>query len=201
MNGHDHGRANRHSKSEKDTVEISKFLSLILRHQPEVIDLHLDENGWADVNELITKFNIARHAQNKPTIDQAKLDEVVRTNDKKRFAYSADGWKIRASQGHSVEVDLKLVPKTPPQYLYHGTVDKNLHSISVGGLKKMNRNHVHLSSDLATATKVAQRYGKPKILRVKASEMVQDGLDFFCSDNGVWLTDSVPAKYIEIDWK
>lgn len=187
--------------NDKELVEISKFLSLVLRHNPSVIDLHLDENGWADVSELIDKLSLARQSMGKPSVDKAKLDEVVRTNDKQRFAYSPDGWKIRASQGHSIDVDLNLSPKAPPTFLYHGTTDKNLHSISINGLKKMNRNHVHLSSDITTASKVGQRYGTPKVLRIKALDMVKDGYDFYCSENNVWLTDSVLSKYIEIDWK
>ena len=188
-------------KTQDETVEISKFLSLVLRHNPDLIGLRLDSNGWADVDDLIARTNAMRQSHGKPSIDKAKLDEVVRNNDKKRFAYSANGWKIRASQGHSIEVDLKLSPKTPPEFLYHGTARKNLHAVSIGGLKKMNRNHVHLSDNMATATQVGQRYGYPTVLRIKALEMSKDGHDFFLSDNNVWLTDSVPTKYIEVDWK
>lgn len=195
-------KADKETKVRQDELtDVSKFLSLVLRHQPEVIDLRLDENGWADVDELLQKMSISRQSSGKSAVDRAKLNEVVRTNDKQRFAFSPDGWKIRASQGHSVQVDLKLSPHNPPQFLYHGTIDSNLHSISVNGLQKMSRNHVHLSADTDTATKVAQRYGKPKILRVKALDMKNDGFDFFKSDNGVWLTDYVPSKYVEIDWK
>ena len=132
---------------------------------------------------------------------KAILDEVVDTNEKKRFAYSEDGWCIRASQGHSVDVDLELKPQDPPEYLYHGTADRFVSLIQKDGLKRMNRNHVHLSSTLDTAIKVGQRHGTPKVLRVKAREMKKDGFSFFLSENKVWLTNEVPVKYIEVNWK
>lgn len=178
--------------NEQQTKSISKFLSLILRHQPEVIGITLDENGWTDVDELIAKMNAKGHR-----ISFEQLEEVVDTNDKKRFAFSPDGVKIRASQGHSVEVDLALAPKQPPEYLYHGTVAKFLDNIRKEGLQRMSRQHLHLSHDKETATKVGSRRGIPVILNINSGAMHRDGILFYLSDNGVWLTDHVPAKYIE----
>lgn len=173
---------------------ISKFLSLVLRHKPETIGIQLDSNGWVDVTELLTKMNQHRH-----TLDVKTLWQVVGTNDKRRFAFSEDGSKIRASQGHSVEVDLALEAKEPPAILYHGTVSAVLHQITSEGLKKMSRQHVHLSKDIETALKVGGRRGKPVILKVRAQEMVKDGHLFYLSANGVWLCDAVPPNYIEME--
>ena len=185
----------------KELVGMSKFLSFVLRHRPDQIGLKLDKEGWADVNELIILANTYQQKKGLPLLDKSILDEIVAKNDKKRFAYSDDGWKIRASQGHSIfNVDLKLAPKVPPQYLYHGTAGKFVDSIKKNGLSRMNRNHVHLSETNDIATKVGSRHGKPKVLRIKAKEMANDGFDFFLSDNGVWLVDSVPLKHIEFDW-
>jgi len=190
----------------KELIGMSKFLSLVLRHAPETIGLQLDSEGWADVNELISKAEIYQKTEKFEPLTQKLLDEIVATNEKKRFAYSDDGWRIRASQGHSVDVDLKLKPTVPPKYLYHGTVEANLHSISINGLKKMSRNHVHLSADKSTAEKVGLRHAhgyknKLRVLRVNAEDMNKDGYDCYLSANGVWLTDNIPSKYIEIDWK
>ncbi|MDI9340308.1 MAG: RNA 2'-phosphotransferase [Sediminibacterium sp.] len=173
---------------------ISKFLSLVLRHKPETIGIQLDSNGWVDVTELLTKMNQHRH-----TLDVKTLWQVVETNDKRRFAFSEDGSKIRASQGHSVEVDLALEAKEPPAILYHGTVPAVLQQITSEGLKKMSRQHVHLSKDVETALKVGGRRGKPVILKVRAQEMVKDGHLFYLSANGVWLCDAVPPNYIEME--
>lgn len=181
---------------QKELVHISKFISLVLRHKPETIGLNMDSEGWVDVDELIHKANAYRSA----SLTREMLDEVVATNDKKRFAYSDDGKRIRASQGHSIDVDLKLEPKDPPEYLYHGTANTSLGMIFRDGLKKMKRQHVHLSQSDDTATKVGSRHGKPVVLKVKAQEMKKDGFDFFLSANGVWLVDNVPVKYIEAKW-
>ena len=172
--------------------KISKFLSLILRHAPGKIGLVLDENGWADVDELIGKAR-----QDGMIFSREELAEVVVTNDKQRFAYSDDKSRIRANQGHSVEVELQLKAKKPPETLYHGTARKFLDSIRQEGLKKMSRNHVHLSADKVTAEKVGNRRGEAVILVVQSKAMYGDGFEFFLSDNGVWLTDHVPVKYIE----
>jgi putative RNA 2'-phosphotransferase len=175
----------------KDLVKSSKLIALVLRHQPDKIGLELDKNGWADTAELLQKLNERGYF-----FDLELLKEVVETNDKKRFVFSEDFAKIRAYQGHSVEVDLNLEPKTPPSFLFHGTADQNLGSIKQSGLVKGSRHHVHLSAEEETAKKVGSRHGKPVILTVKAGEMRVDGHQFFQSENGVWLTEAVPAKYL-----
>jgi putative RNA 2'-phosphotransferase len=171
--------------------KISKFLSLVLRHAPEKIGLVLDEQGWCDVEELIAKA-----ANKQIPFSRAELEEVVVTNDKQRFAFNEDKSRIRANQGHSIEVELKLEAREPPETLFHGTVDRFLDGIRQQGLKKMNRHHVHLSADRLTAEKVGNRRGEAIILVVQTKAMHQDGFVFFLSDNGVWLTDHVPVKYI-----
>ncbi|MGB7325232.1 MAG: RNA 2'-phosphotransferase [Rubripirellula sp.] len=180
--------------TDKKLVSTSKFLSLVLRHQPEVIGMTLDAEGWLDINALIAAAN-----ERGTTLTLDLLHEVVATNDKKRFALSDDGLRIRASQGHSVAgVDLKLTETAPPETLYHGTVAAFIDSIRFTGLEKRSRNHVHLSADEATATKVGSRRGKPIILRVDAAAMNQAGHRFFLSANGVWLVDAVPTSFLSI---
>ncbi|CAN5473210.1 RNA 2'-phosphotransferase [soil metagenome] len=176
----------------KELVKKSKFLSLILRHEPEKIGIALDENGWVEVDVLLAA--LGSHGRG---MDRAGLEKVVAGNDKKRFAFSEDGRRIRANQGHSVEVDLALVPQVPPEKLFHGTVDKFLVAIYAEGLLKGERHHVHLSADLESAAKVGQRRGRPVILEIAASEMHRAGHQFFLSENGVWLTDMVPPKYLQ----
>jgi putative RNA 2'-phosphotransferase len=176
---------------EKQLKHLSKLLSLVLRHQPEHIGLTLNENGWANVEELIEKVNSKGNS-----IDFVLLQTVVDTNDKKRFTFNEDKTLIRASQGHSIEVELNLKEQRPPQFLYHGTVQKFLEAIKKEGLQKMSRQHVHLSKDKETAVKVASRRGVPVILIVLAAEMHTDGYPFYLSENGVWLTNEVPVKYI-----
>lgn len=180
--------------NEKTAKSVSKFLSLVLRHSPETIGLKLDENGWADVEELIIKCN-KKGSQSKMTAEL--LDYVVENNDKKRFAFNDDKTKIRASQGHSISVELNLAETEPSEYLYHGTVLKFLDNIKKEGLQKMSRQHVHLSKDKETAFKVGSRRGIPQILKIKSGEMFKDGFTFYLSENNVWLTDEVPVKYIE----
>lgn len=170
---------------------ISKFLSLVLRHEPSAAGLTLDVEGWVEVDELI-----AGASRRGFRFTRAELDEVVETNDKQRFALSLDGKQIRANQGHSVTVDLGLTPETPPSKLYHGTVERFVSSIMADGLEKRTRQHVHLSVDLDTATRVGSRRGRPIILEIAAAEMHQAGFSFFRSQNGVWLTDKVPPQYI-----
>ena len=170
----------------------SKFLSLVLRHKPETIGIQLDESGYVAVDELLA----ALHKNGWESFTRTDLDRVVENNNKKRFAYSENGLRIRASQGHSVEVDLQLEPIEPPKFLYHGTVDKFLQDIKKEGLKKRSRQHVHLSKDKETATDVGARRGKPIILRILAEEMHQAGHSFYLSANGVWLADEVPAQFI-----
>ena len=179
--------------NEKDKNNISKFLSLVLRHSPDSIGLQLDENGWADIEELIKKSD-----SNGISFNLEDLNNIVNTSDKKRFAISESKTKIRANQGHSISsIDLKLEAMNPPEILYHGTVEKFIDSIKKVGLQKRSRQHVHLSKDIETATKVATRRGLPIILKIKAAHMQQAGFDFFCSENGVWLTKNVPVEFIE----
>jgi putative RNA 2'-phosphotransferase len=181
-----------HNPVPAQVFKISKFLSLILRHEPQKIGLVLDSSGWADVDELIRLCN----AQGK-NLDRQLLEEVVSTNDKKRFAFSDDGLRIRASQGHSIEIDLALTPTYPPELLYHGTASRFIDSIRATGLNSGTRQHVHLSTDAATATKVGQRHGKPVILTVLASHMSAAGYLFYLSANGVWLTEKVPVTFLQ----
>ena len=178
--------------NEQQKKKISKFISLVLRHKPEVINLKLDENGWADVDELITKSK--RDFHEGFTFEE--LNEIVETNDKKRFIFNEDKTKIRANQGHSIDIDLALKPQQPPEFLYHGTAQSNIDSILEKGIEKRSRQHVHLSQDKETATKVGMRHGKPIILIIKTQEMFNDGIEFYLSENKVWLTDFVDAKYI-----
>jgi putative RNA 2'-phosphotransferase len=174
-----------------ELVRISKFLSLVLRHKPDTIGLNLDENGWASVDELIRLSSEHGHP-----FDRVLLEQVVRDNDKQRFVISPDGLLIRANQGHSVEIDLKLAPIKPPELLYHGTADRFLPSIRMTGLNSGKRQHVHLSPDEPTAIKVGQRHGKPVVLRVKAIGMQELGFQFYLSANGVWLTKDVPVIHL-----
>lgn len=176
----------------KRTIKISKFLSLVLRHEPQTIGITLDSAGWVDVRTLLDAMTAHGFA-----ILGEELREVVATNDKKRFAFSEDGSRIRASQGHSVEVELGYAPAALPELLYHGTVEKCLDSIRQSGLNKGERHHVHLSPDRVTADKVGQRRGRPVILTIGSGQMHRDGLPFYLSANGVWLTEHVPAQYIE----
>lgn len=172
-------------------VSTSKFLSLVLRHQPEVIGLILDDSGWADIDTLI------RLSQPHKPLTRALIERVVEENSKQRFAISDDGRRIRANQGHSVGVDLGFLPVTPPTLLYHGTATRFVETIRREGLVKRSRQHVHLSADADTATSVGARHGKPAVLIVRAAEMAAERHAFFRSDNGVWLTDAVPVRFID----
>jgi putative RNA 2'-phosphotransferase len=172
-------------------VKVSKFLSLVLRHQPQKIGIKLDAAGWVSVSELLQ----ACHAAGFP-LSMDELKETVATNDKRRFSFSADGLMIRANQGHSIEVELGYQPLMPPPVLYHGTAERFLPSIKEQGLVKGRRHHVHLSPDPATARRVGQRRGKAIILEVHSGLMHADGYIFFRSENGVWLTDHVPVRYL-----
>lgn len=172
-------------------VRASKFLSLVLRHRPERIGITLDSAGWGAVDELL-----AAAGRSGFKLDRATLERVVAENDKRRFAFSADGQSIRASQGHSVGVDLGLTPRTPPDVLFHGTATRFMDSIRREGLKPGSRTHVHLSADEATAQAVGRRHGSPVVLRVEAGAMHRDGHEFHRSENGVWLAQAVPARYL-----
>jgi putative RNA 2'-phosphotransferase len=178
---------------EKRLTKISKFLSLILRHAPETVGLKLEDDGWVKVDELI-----AACAKNGRTFTLNELQEVVETNDKKRFAFDESGNKIRASQGHSVKVEIEFEEKTPPAILYHGTAEKNVRLILEKGLQKMRRHHVHLSADTETARKVGVRQGKPVIFAVDTVKMLENNCSFFVSANGVWLVENVPPEFLQV---
>ena len=177
--------------TEQDKKRIGKFLSLVLRHSPETIDIELDEQGWANVKELIEKCKKHRYH-----FSMEDLIEIVETNDKQRYAFNEKRNKIRANQGHSIDIDLALSPIKPPEFLYHGTATRFLDSIQKEGIVKGSRQHVHLSKDKETATKVGSRHGKPIVLTILSGKMDEDGILFYQADNGVWLTDYVDTKYI-----
>lgn len=174
---------------DRRTIKVSKYLSKHLRHQPERIGITLDANGWVTIDELLRAT-----ARNNFPITPAELDHVVAANDKQRFAVE-DG-RIRASQGHTVPVDLALPPAEPPMYLYHGTVGRVLDAIRSEGLRPMARTHVHLSPDRETATRVGARRGRPVVLSVDAAAMHRAGHTFYVSANGVWLTAAVPPAFL-----
>ena len=169
----------------------SKFLSLLLRHKPETIGLKLDLQGWADTRELLQKVN-----QTGRQITSELLDKIVEENDKKRFVFNEDKSRIRAAQGHSLKVELDYKPLSPPDILYHGTIAETAKLIKQSGIKKMRRHQVHLSADTDTAIIVGARRGKPVVLTIDARRMHDEGYNFFQSDNGVWLIDFVPNKYV-----
>ena len=173
-------------------VRASKFLSLVLRHQPETIGIQLDEQGRVRVSDLLVALS-----KTKFPLSLDELHDIVRTSDKKRFAFSEDGECIRANQGHSITIDLGYEQATPPPVLFHGTAERFVFSIQNQGLVKGQRHHVHLSANSETALSVGQRYGKPVLLRIASERMNKDGHLFFRSANDVWLTDHVPVEYIE----
>jgi putative RNA 2'-phosphotransferase len=172
-------------------TRVSKYLAKYLRHAPQEIGLMLQPGGWVPVDDLL-----AAAEKNGFSITYDELVECVETNDKQRFAFDVSGELIRANQGHSVEVDLQLDEREPPETLYHGTVERFLSSILEGGLVRGRRHHVHLSKDVETARKVGARRGKPVILKVDAGKMHRDGHKFLLSVNGVWLTEAVPPNYL-----
>ncbi len=178
--------------NEKRKKKISKFLSLVLRHKPEAAGVFLNENGWIDVDKLIKGSKA-----NGRIFTKAELEEVVETNDKKRFSFNEDKTQIRANQGHSLDIELGLEEQIPPKFLYHGTAERNLNLILKSGLQKMKRHHVHLSADIETARNVGTRYGKPVIFKIDTEKMIAEGFKFFVSANGVWLVDEVPPKFLE----
>lgn len=177
----------------QDTKRISKFLSYILKHRPDEIDLSLDAEGWADISELLEK------SQGRVALTRPMLELVVKDNDKKRFRISDDGLRIRASQGHSLNVNLDLQPQSPPDVLFHGTATRFLSSILKNGLKSGSRQFVHLSNDRDTAYALGSRHGSPVIPMVAAGEMVRGGHQFYFSNNGVWLTDGVAPGYLSVE--
>ncbi len=172
-----------------DLVRASRFLSYVLRHRPEAIEVRLDLAGWISIETLLDA--LARHGR---PLTRETLEAVVAGTDKRRFQIRDDS--IRAAQGHTIPVDLGLEPLPPPAVLYHGTIARSLASIRAEGLTAQGRTHVHLSADPATATTVGSRRGRPIVLRVDAAGMHHHGYRFFQADNGVWLTDAVPPQWI-----
>ena len=177
--------------SSKNLERISKFISLILRHNPDVIGITLDSHGWADVDELIAGVS------KKYPIDREILSKIVADDKKGRYSFSEDGRHIRANQGHSINVDVELQEKDPPEILYHGTGEKSVSSIEAEGLKPQTRLYVHLSLTPEAARKVGQRHGRPVIYSVKSGEMSRAGHKFYISANGVWLVKNVPPEFLE----
>jgi len=177
----------------KELIRKSKLLSLVLRHDPAAIGLELDANGWAKVDDLIAKAACAG-----TPISPAELEEIVTTNEKKRFDLDAVNGRIRANQGHSVDVDVEIPEAVPPENLFHGTAVQNIGSILEKGLLKQDRQHVHLSVDAETARAVGSRHGKPTVLIVRSGEMHREGHRFHLSKNGVWLTDFVPPQFLSL---
>lgn len=173
--------------------QLSKFLSYLLRHKPEAAGITLDANGWVAVPVLLEALKA-----NGNSITFETLVHIVETNNKKRFAFNHDQTMIRASQGHSIQIDLGYTETIPPEVLYHGTATKNMELIKASGLQKMNRHHVHLSQDINTAQNVGQRHGKPVVFVIDTKRMLADGYSFYVSENNVWLTNEVPAKYLTL---
>ena len=174
-----------------NTTQISKLISLVLRHHPERLGLTLDDHGWADMKALIKAIHAIQ------PFDMEQLEIIVQTDNKQRYAFSPDKARIRANQGHSIPVDLELIPRTPPAILWHGTGERYVSAIMREGLKPMGRQYVHLSADSDTAMKVGRRHGRPVLFTVDAARMAVDGLLFYRSENGVWLADAVPPQYLK----
>lgn len=174
-------------------IKIGKYICLILRHKPEIIGIELDKNGWANVDELINGLK-----KKYPDFNREKLEYIVNTDNKQRYSLSDYKRKIRARQGHSIDVDVELKELTPPEFLYHGTAERFLGSIMKEGLVPKSRLYVHLSKDVETAEKVGKRHGKPAVLKIETGKMAEDGFKFYLSENGVWLTKAVPPKYFSL---
>ena len=183
---------NNKNDSAQDITRHSKFLSLVLRHEPQKIGLHLDDAGWASVQDLLRCLADARKS-----MSLQRLEHIVAQDSKQRFSFSEDGQRIRANQGHSIAVELGLPEQVPPDVLHHGTATRFLDSILREGLTKQSRHHVHLSEDLTVAGTVGRRYGKLVILDVDTQRMRDNGHVFYRSDNGVWLTDAVPPQFLK----
>jgi putative RNA 2'-phosphotransferase len=176
---------------EQRMVRISKYLAKHLRHQPHRLGITLENGGWVEVDTLLEAC-----ARNGFRLTRAELEHVVAANDKQRYGFDPTGSRIRANQGHSVEVDLELPVAVPPDVLFHGTVERFLPQITQEGLLPMNRHDVHLSADRATAERVGARRGKPVVLTVDAAAMNAAGHTFRVSANGVWLVSAVPPQYL-----
>lgn len=185
----------RNGTSTVNYVKLSKTLAYILRHNPEKIGITLQPQGWVNIKLLVEKINTYQLLTSTITVNDVLY--VAHIDNKKR--YTIQGENIRAAQGHSAEVNLNLTPMTPPVFLYHGTSTTTAPIVLKEGLKPMSRQHVHLSSDLETALTVGARHGKPQILIVNAALAHKEGVKFYKADNGVWLTDYLPTKYIRSD--
>lgn len=180
---------NQRTQSHSD-VKLGKFLSLVLRHNPDAAGISLDEHGWADVQELLAGVRRSGRQINMET-----LERIVRENNKQRYSFNTDHTKIRANQGHSLQVDVELTAVQPPRYLYHGTAARFLPAIQQEGIKKMSRQYVHLSGDFQTALVVGRRHGSPVVITINAEAMAHDGVAFYLSENGVWLCEYVAPVY------
>ncbi len=176
----------------KKAKAISKYLSYILRHDPDDAGITLDKNGWTNTNILIQQLKLRF-----PEVDKTLLEYIVATNNKQRFIFNDDKSLIRANQGHSIDVELNLIEQEPPTVLFHGTTIDSVRSIMEEGLKKQSRHHVHLSENVTTALQVGSRHGRVAILKIHSGKMYADGYTFYISANHVWLTDHVPPAYIE----
>ncbi len=178
-------------KDKNTNTRLSKFISLVLRHNPEAANISLDAHGWADVKELIEGINSTGRR-----IDMKTLEEIVANDEKQRYSFSDNKRLIRANQGHSVPIDLELEAAVPPEYLFHGTAARFIKSIKKEGLTPKDRLYVHLSKDGETAAKVGARHGKSVVLKIKAKALFESGQQFFLSANNVWLCKGVPPHYI-----
>lgn len=178
-------------RQNQNDVSLGKFLSLVLRHKPDTIGITLDAHGWVAVDALLEGCNRVGK-----TIDRETLERIVRENNKQRYSFSADHSKIRANQGHSISVDLELKEQQPPVRLYHGTATRFLEKIRADGIQKGSRQYVHLSEEKETARQVGTRHGTPVILPIDTPQMLKDGYSFYRSENGVWLCENVPWRYV-----
>ena len=188
------GNGNQKKDPYKNT---SKYLSYLLRHHPPK---SMDDKGYVSVDEILQLVNIVDKKNGLKwdgSFTMTNLEELVETNNKKRFTFNEDKTKIRASQGHSIEVDLEMKPQLPPKELYHGTARKFLSAIMKDGIRKMQRQHVHLAKDIDTAFNVGARHGEPVVLTIDTENLVKAGHKFYLSANGVWLTDDIPAEYLQ----
>jgi putative RNA 2'-phosphotransferase len=172
-------------------INVSKYMALLLRHNPDAADVTLDENGWADVYDLMDKINNSGR-----DIDRKLLNDIVATDTKGRYSFNDDKTKIRANQGHSVKVDVQFKEAPPPNILYHGTAERFLESIKAKGILSMNRRYVQLSQDICTAFNVGGRHGKAIVLVIDTAKMVSVGYKFWLSENNVWQSNTIPWKYV-----
>jgi putative RNA 2'-phosphotransferase len=180
-----------------NNYDISKYIVMLLRHHPENLNLNMSEDGWVLVDELIEKINKKKKYAN---LNFEKIQSIVAKNNKQRFDLKEENGKIyiRANQGHSIKnLDMHYEPVSPPDILYDGTAVKSIESILKLGIQKRSRQYVHLSADIKTAIKVGERHGEVVLLAIDSKQMYEDGIEFYLSKNGVWLTDYVDVKYIK----